>query len=848
MSKIKINSNPYQKVTLFQSWDESSGRWINIDHENNSNSGLLSEELLTGFFPFRVKRIVDAIATEYASASEKVELMFEGTDDEYRELEAICNDGCYQNQIFSSKSSIYLENARDILPDIIDVFRRLSPLVAESVSDKAKVRRELEKFSDASNDVIPICVVGNYSSGKSTFINALIGYELLPSSDEPTTAKIYKISQSDHADRALIKFEYAGKNVWLRFYADSYKFASDPIENPLTEELKSKLNEIMGAPIPVMLNNVLSVINSHANRTKDDTISDLIEVEAPFDDDGLWGKIKNKFVIFDTPGSNSVSNVKHYQVLKKAMEDLSNGLPIFVSEYDSVDSTDNDHLYQDINNMDELDNRFTMIIVNKADSASLKKNGHTDDDRDRILSLAIPRKLYSGGVYFVSSIVGLGAKNDEAFISEHNAEVFEDQRAKYADPNSKFYKQLYRYNIMPEQIRQKYDLLSEKHGNLLYANSGLYCVEQAIETFAGVYSHYNKCQQSQLFLGKVIEITSDEIVEAKHKKEEYRERIHANLEKEKSALIDKLGQHSEALNTQYVQEYPAFMSVHKAAVNSAFTNEKMKEKEEDFRRSEEDERDMEAHEREVSESWKTLLSSFKGNISKAVSERNLSAIRKIGTDVSDGIRDITEKSSERRQAKNDVETATSDELISFIKESFTTNVNDAQELLENHSREFWALSADNLKRELSNLVSDSAALTTEERGELTGIIIKYQELAFSSKAELIFDKEAFRRRVFGDTNRLDTDKLTRRYNDEIKMQIKEIYTSFESSHKISFNEWMSNLLTIIEENIVEFSPQLHNQSEIIREETARIADLESRMVKLNEYTAQVKRMMDWMEA
>ena len=847
MSKIKINSNPYQKVTLFQSWDESSSRWINIDHENNSNSGLLSEELRTGFFPFRVKRIVDAIATEYASASEKVELLFEGTDDEYRELEAICNDGCYQNQIFASKSSIYLENARDILPDIIDVFKRLSPLVAESVSDKAKVKRELEKFSDASNDVIPICVVGNYSSGKSTFINALIGYELLPSSDEPTTAKIYKISQSDHADRASIKFEYANKNVWLRFYADSYKFVSDPIENPLTAELIDQLNEIMGAPIPAMLNNVLGVINAYANRTKDDTISDLIEVEAPFDDDGLWGKIKNKFVIFDTPGSNSVSNVKHYQVLKKAMEDLSNGLPIFVSEYDSVDSTDNDNLYQDINNMDELDNRFTMIIVNKADSASLKKNGHTDDDRDRILSLAIPRKLYSGGVYFVSSIVGLGAKNDEAFISEHNAEVFEDQRAKYADPNSKFYKQLYRYNIMPEQIRQKYDLLSEKHGNLLYANSGLYCVEQAIETFAGVYSHYNKCQQSQLFLGKVIEITSDEIIEAKHKKEEYRERIHANLEKEKSALIDKLGQHSEALNTQYVQEYPDFMSEYKAAVNSAFTNEKMKETEDSFRRSEEDERNMEAHEREVSESWKTLLSSFKGNISKAVSERNLSAIRKIGTDVSDGIRDITEKSSERRKAKSDVEAATSDELISFIKELFTSNVNDAQALLENRSREFWALRADNLKSELSNLVSDSTALTTEERGELTGIIIKYQELAFSSKAELIFDKEAFRRRVFGDTNRLDTDKLTRRYNDEIKVQINEIYTSFESSHKISFNEWMSNLLTIIEENIVEFSPQLHNQSEIIREETARIAELESRMVKLNEYTAQVKRMMDWME-
>lgn len=104
--------------------------------------------------------------------------------------------------------------------------------------------------------------------------------------------------------------------------------------------------------------------------------------------------------------------------------------------------------------------------------------------------------------------MGLGSKNDEDFIGDHNAEVFEDQKNKYIDSNSRFYKQLYRYNILPAQIKRKYDSLSERHRNLLYANSGLYSVEQAIETFASVYSHYNKCQQSRLFLGKVNEMGS----------------------------------------------------------------------------------------------------------------------------------------------------------------------------------------------------------------------------------------------------------------------------------------------------------------------------------------------------
>ena len=51
------------------------------------------------------------------------------------------------------------------------------------------VKRGLNKVSQALDDVIPLCVFGNYSAGKSTFINALIGVELLPSGGDPVTAK-----------------------------------------------------------------------------------------------------------------------------------------------------------------------------------------------------------------------------------------------------------------------------------------------------------------------------------------------------------------------------------------------------------------------------------------------------------------------------------------------------------------------------------------------------------------------------------------------------------------------------------------------------------------------------------
>lgn len=848
MTKIKIISNPYQKMTVFQCWDEALKQWHSIDADSNADSKLLCDELCVGFFPFKAKKIIDVIVSEYSVNGEKIEVIFEGTDDEYLELYSICSQDDYSASVTLSKSGRYLENARDILPDVIDIFKELSPLVAESVSDKDKIKRELEKFSDVSNDVIPICVIGNYSSGKSTFINALIGYELLPSSDEPTTAKIYKISQSKQPDRATIKFEYDLKSVRIRFNPDSYKFLTDPEENLLAVKLSKILDGIAAEPIPIKLSKVLETINGFSNHEKDEAISDLIEIETPFDDDGLWGKIWNNFVIFDTPGSNSASNIKHYQVLQTALEGLSNGLPIFVSEYDSLDSMDNDRLYQDINNMAELDNRFTMIIVNKADAASLKKTGLSDDDRDRILNLAIPRQLYSGGIYFVSSIMGLGSKNDENFIEEHNAEVFEDQKNKYTDSTSRFYKQLYRYNILPAQIKRKYDMLSERHKNLLYANSGLYSVEQAIETFASIYSHYNKCQQSKLFLGKVIQITFDEITDAKQKKEAYRERIHANLEKEKKDLINRLETHSTEAETGYQQDYAAAMDEFVKAATTTYESSELADLEASYRQAKAEEKDIEGRREDVRESTKSFVDNLGRNFANTFRERNLSALKKIGADFTEGFKDIIDNYNELTETRKDAEQASSDALIETVRNVFTTNFSGAQVFLEKTSREYWAARTEQLKLALSQIVTNSSALTDEKRTELSGIILEYQKLVFDTKAEAIFDKTAFLYRFFGDTNRLKIEKLARKYNEEMQKQVLEIYHSFERSHANSFDAWMSSLLDTIIGNIVEFSPQLHEQAEIIREETARISELESRMIKLNDYTEQIRRMMDWKES
>ena len=72
-------------------------------------------------------------------------------------------------------------------------------------------------------------------------------------------------------------------------------------------------------------------------------IGDLIEIEIPFGRSTLY-EVNYQIAIFDTPGSNSSTNFQHSDVLDKSMKGMSNGLPIFVTDSSSMDSTDNDNL------------------------------------------------------------------------------------------------------------------------------------------------------------------------------------------------------------------------------------------------------------------------------------------------------------------------------------------------------------------------------------------------------------------------------------------------------------------------------------------------------------------------
>lgn len=449
MATIKIISNPYNKSLSYLLYKEQTQSWDYIG-QDSINSKLRETDEAKFFLPFSIKEIIDTIVKEYYTGEDKVTLVFEGTTDEYSEAENICSDEEIRDKIRLVKSNLVLENARDILDQAKAIFDTVRPIIKNIVKDDPNIFKGLEKVSDALKDIIPICIFGNYSAGKSTFINSLIGYEILPSGGDPVTSKIYEIKRSSQPDRAKVVFGYREEHFELLFDDKECHVHDGNKEADIIQEILTAISKLEEKCLFVMVNNAIEILNSFEKRDKNEiVISNVIKIELPFCQNGILGHSHNEFVIFDTPGSNSNSNIDHEQVLKSSLEGFSNGIPIWVSGYDSIYSTDNAHLCDMLSQIEALDKRFTMIVVNKADSTELPKNGFKDEDITALMEYESVEKMYSSGIYFVSSVMGLGAKNIDGVISDYLLDVFDEKEKKFSDPNARSYKKLYEYNIMP---------------------------------------------------------------------------------------------------------------------------------------------------------------------------------------------------------------------------------------------------------------------------------------------------------------------------------------------------------------------------------------------------------------
>ena len=554
----------------------------------------------------------------------------------------------------------------------------------------------------------------------------------------------------------------------------------------------------------------------------------------------------------DTPGSNSASNAKHLMVLKEAMANMTNGLPIFLSTPDALDSTDNENLYHIIRDMEELDSRFTMIVVNKADGPGLQRRDSTDSEENRILSQAVPRNLYSGGLFYVSSILGLGSKNNGEFLDEFYAETYDDQVYKYNNPNERRYKTLYSFNIMPAQLKQRSDNLAASHSDLVYANSGLFSIETEIENFAGKYSSYNKCFQSQMFLKKVLEITADEIEQQKEECDGIRQSIKEKLEEDKAKLIEKLEQTAADERQEYDDTYGIHMSEYLEGIEGTFSAEDLSVRVEELTKDLEVEMGYDDRQDEVKKSFADVGGNLKDKFNNAPKKFSIATLKSMATGFADDVSAVRDAYKAQKDTRHQVDKAAADQLLEIVTNDYIKRLESVHDLLDEKSQEYWTENTESLRKILAKVVTGSEVLTDERREELERIIITYQKLSFpETPAEEIFNKENFEyhvkvfNQVLWQSDHLNVDKLARTYSMNFANGVENRYKSIEESHRESAHTWIQSLLNEIYSNIVKYSPELSKHAKRIQMMTEQIQAWEQRRIKLGEYTEKLCSMMDW---
>lgn len=562
---VKIICNPYTNNIDYKFWDIENEGWNSFYEGSMFNDDKFINTALQKVAYDIVKELKD----NYSPGTTGLNIIFEGTNEDYEHLKDIINSYFSDTEIELTRGKRYLLSAVDVKKNIESIFQGISKNLY-TCSNK-EVKELIEKYTETVCPTIPLCVMGLYSAGKSAFINALLGVELLPSASDPTTAKIYKIVLGDKNE---IRFEWLKDNdkhkkIALMFDGNEYRISS-----PETIELVCELNKIKKYDTTEeRMYHAVEIINrydSDKNKPKGEEkifIDDLIEITLNKKTVGFSGLYSNNynFVLYDTPGSNSATNKNHTEVLKEAMKEQTNGLPIYVTSPDEMDTNDNTEL---IKTLDEcaktLDKSNLIIIVNKADE---KSNATLLKKKDNYSKLGISN-LHSAGTYFISSPVGLGCKkllfgnttideegkNFPKFIDEDYEEVF-GKIAKFENVNEKGFKKLYDYNIVPKKQYDDYSKLSMDKKYFAYRNSGLHAIESAIIEFSDKYALYNKCKNASDYLSKAIEILSESIAAAEEEKEGLSKKLKLKMDDKQRTVLEELTDVCNSMEGELMTEY-----------------------------------------------------------------------------------------------------------------------------------------------------------------------------------------------------------------------------------------------------------------------------------------------------
>ena len=186
---INIEYNPF-----FKKFNTFCNEPISNELFNNLVDNLEFRHYVDSLFDILSKKVSD----------KNIKLEFKGFKFDFEKLKNIINDINNKNKFIISLEHIEVENLEQRL---INVHALLNEIQNDSIFKNSIPNMDEVKTDEDDNmtSEFNICVLATMSAGKSTFINGMLGTELLPNANEATTATIAEITNND--SRPIGEFE-----------------------------------------------------------------------------------------------------------------------------------------------------------------------------------------------------------------------------------------------------------------------------------------------------------------------------------------------------------------------------------------------------------------------------------------------------------------------------------------------------------------------------------------------------------------------------------------------------------------------------------------------------------------
>lgn len=356
------------------------------------------------------------------------------------------------------------------LEELVNEIRE-NPILNQIMSE-SQWNGVMDKYFDA-------WVVGTMSSGKSTFINALLGHEALPAFQEDTTASITKIIDNK-------KFSQ-GEFSACRFNKEGEYLNKDLALNLLTPEQADKSREIL-AEWNADIKNQEKPENERTY---------LIELKGNII--GIQQRDDVQLRITDTPGSNTdKSNVSQHALTSRKMlrDDQRNPLVLYVLRGDNLRVNDDNAFLSDMSNIMKekgklAQDRF-MFLVNKMD-VFFGKGESIEETLKGVIDYLASFGIENPNVFPICSRFALALKNQQLSAELLDADD-EDEIIALGSKISREGRDLNQYMRLSENVKNR---LTEKQLSPAFYRTGIPAVELVIDEYISKYHIIYRIQRIQ---------------------------------------------------------------------------------------------------------------------------------------------------------------------------------------------------------------------------------------------------------------------------------------------------------------------------------------------------------------